>query len=125
MEERWWVPPNEARVLAAVLFVIFSFRFVSLPILIGAVWLARRLGRRNPWAVAVRALFFLSLLSPVDVSILGAYRGGRVHRSGPRLVRCVVGLPRHGAIFDQHGEYYWLGCSGYTVNNPGWMLAIH
>ena len=67
---------------------ILSFRFISLPLLAAAVVLAHRGGRRSVWAVAFRCAFFLSLLSPVDVNLLGMYRDGGVHRSGPRLVHC-------------------------------------
>lgn len=109
-----------------VLFVSFilSFRLISLPILFAAVVLARRAGRRSGRAVALRWAFFLSLLSPVDVNVLGMYRCGGVHRSGPRLVRCVVGLPAHTALISRYGEYYSLGCSPYTANPPRWMLVL-
>jgi hypothetical protein len=52
------------------------------------------------------------------------YRSGGVHGSGPRLVRCAVGMPAHTALIARHGEYYWLGCSGYTLNSPRWMLVL-
>lgn len=124
MEERWWEPPRGTLTFAAVWCLMISFRFISLPLLIGGVWLARRLGRRSPWTIALRAAFFLSLLSPVDVSVLGVYSGGGAHHPGPRLVRCVVGMPMHTALIERYGEYYSLGCSGYTFNTPRWMLVL-
>lgn len=109
--------------LATVVGLLFSFRVLSLPLLIAGVVLAHRLGPRSPWTIAIRGAFLLSLLSPVDVPGLGRYRGGEAHHSGPRLVRCVVGLPMHTSLIARHGEYYSLGCSGYTVNNPRWILV--
>ncbi len=102
---------------------ILSFRFISLPLLALAVVLAYCSGRRSVWAVAFRCAFFLSLLSPVDINLFGMYRDGGVHRSGPRLVRCAAGMPAHTALISRYGEYYWLGCSGGTVNPPWWMLV--
>lgn len=104
--------------------LVLSFRFLSLPLLIAGAVLAQRVGRRNPWVIALRIAFFLSLLSPVDVNVLGSYRGGGVRRSGPRLVRCVVGLPVHTSLIARYGEYCSLGCSGYTANSPRWMLVL-
>jgi hypothetical protein len=116
---------NLAEVAAVLLLsVILSFRYISLPLVAAAVVVARRAGRRSVWAIAVRCAFFLSLLSPVDINLLGMYRHGGVHRSGPRLVRCVVGMPAHTALVSRYGEYYSLGCSGYTMNSPRWMLVL-
>ncbi len=113
--------------LASVLLLtsMVSFRVISIPLLVVAVILACRCGRRSSSALAMRFAFFVSLLSPVDVNLLGMYSGGGVHRSGPRLVRCVVGMPAHTALISRYGEYYSLGCCGYCVNSPRWMLVLH
>ena len=117
--------PSDGLLIATIWFLMISFRFISLPLLVGGLCIAHRLGRRNRWAIILRVAFFLSLLSPVDVNVLGVYRGGGVHRSGPRLVRYVVGMPAHTALIDRYGEYYTLGCSGYTFNSPSWMLVLY
>ncbi|WP_337173809.1 hypothetical protein [Paludisphaera sp.] len=116
-------PDNTLFFLAMAWGLLLSFRVFSLPLLLAGAFLARRLGRQNGWTIAIRGAFLLSLLSPVDVPGLGCYRGGGAHHSGPRLVRCVVGLPTHTSLIARHGEYYSLGCSGYTVNNPRWILV--
>lgn len=115
--------------LAEVLFVLvfatlLSGRFISLPILFAATVLAHRAGRHSRRAVVVRWLFFVSLLSPVDINLAGMYKDGGAHRSGPRLVRAVVGMPRHTELISRYGEYYWLGCSGGPLNPPRWMVVI-
>jgi prepilin-type N-terminal cleavage/methylation domain-containing protein len=116
---------NLVEVMCALLISgILSFRLISLPLLAAAIIVARCAGRRSPWVVALRCAFAVSLLSPVDLPLLGMYRNGGAHRSGPRLVRCVVGMPAHTALITRYGEYYSLGCSGYTLNSPRWMLVL-
>ena len=41
------------------------------------------------------------------------------------MVRCVVGIPARTALISRYGEFYSLGCSGYCLYSPRWMLVFN
>lgn len=106
---------------------LVSFRLISVLLLAAAILLPNRaeVGR---WRRVFVCLFWLSLLSPVDVSvcgITGSYRGGGVHGSGPRLVRYVIGMPATTHLIARYGEFYSGGCCGTSVVSPRWILVLY
>lgn len=92
-------------------FLIISFRFVAIPLII---WLSIRHPRRafHLTQAVGPCLFALALLSPVDLGVPGL---GFVHgreQSGIRLVRVVAGMPAHTSLVARYGEYVSTGCAG-------------
>src|SRR5438067_1524654 len=102
--------------------LLLSYRLISLPILVAAVILSRRTGvtpRSRLRANLVWGLFFLSLLSPVDVAPFGWPRHCGERRLGLRLVPLVFGLPAHTRLREKYGEYYTGGCCP-NISEPRW-----
>lgn len=91
--------------LAATLFWVGAYRFVSLPLLIAAWVLFLKYGRTTIRPSLIAMTIWLPLtFSPID--ILPLPKGGR-----PRLVPLVMGLPnRQTAERAQRGEVILGGC---------------
>ncbi len=105
-------------------WVVLSFRLLSLPLLVAAVICARRLGCGSPWVWVLLGVFFVSMFSPIDIAVMGIYKGGAVHPSGLRLVRCTrAGMTAHSEMRAKYGEYYHNCLGGLFPTH--WVLVLY
>ena len=103
---------------------VVSFRAIALTVLALALIHAALRGRRSRVVIALFAAYALLIFSPVDLPLYARYRGGGHHAQGLRLVRCVVGMPASTDLIAHFGEYYSVGCSGFSVFSPRWILVL-
>ena len=112
-------------IVVVLVLLLLSFRMISL-LLLPAVISVRILWRRRRKAIVfvlAWAVFILSLFSPVDIALLGypgPLRGQR--KSGPRLVRLIMGLPIHHRLVEKYGEYFSGGCVASGLE-PKWIFV--
>jgi hypothetical protein len=97
-----------------------SFRWLSVPLLCISTILWSRGCYRT--AFAVSALFFISLLSPIDVMLIHNPMHCGIRGSGLRLVSLNYGMPRERQLKEQYDEWYEGGCSS-PGNPPKWLVA--
>jgi hypothetical protein len=113
--------------LVLVLFVYFfiSYRLVSLPLLIFALWSSRPAAKL--WSVLFGwAIFVLSLVSPYDIRIpqLSTVHYG-TPAQGVRIVPYVVGMPMRTLLIEKYGEFYGGRCGGPCLYAPRWIISVN
>ena len=104
-------------------FMILSFRYLSLPLLVSAVIASAIQSRRShalAWTLSL--LFCVASFSPIDVFSLRMPCGKP--KPGVRLVRVVIGLPAHTSCVERYGEYVAFGCSASPFS-PMWVVVWH
>jgi hypothetical protein len=108
--------------LLVVLFAaaIFSFRLISLPLLVLALIAGFRGWRGLQWACW--ALFVAACLSPVDVALPGfpGFVSGKP-RSGVRLVIVVPHMPVRAPLLARYGEF--MEYNGLSLYPPLWVIV--
>lgn len=100
-----------SRLTSAILFIVLVLLYAFFP---------RHRSRRA--VIVTYVLFIVAMLLPIDVGVAGY--PGRHHgtrKSGPRLVRYIIGMVSTRACVDRYGEFIAGGCVGQPYD-PKWIM---